>query len=190
MYASFRKAEETRTLFDRIMNSRFYYPTNTGSLGEPRRANSDAFPRQYQRPVKFEGSKAVASVKREQRTVLLVEDDDNCLFLLKSALGSKGYRVVQAWDGKQALELARAEHPDLVLLDLQLPRLNGIGVITQLRNNLDFEALPIVIMTGHEPEKYRASAISAGCDDFILKPIDFDRLDAVLDYFVPLPPSD
>jgi CheY-like chemotaxis protein len=170
-----------------MMNSRFYYPTNTGSLGEPRRAASDASPRQYQRPMEFEGSKAVTSVKRE-RTVLLVEDDDNCLFLLTRALGSKGYRVVQAWDGKQALELTRAEHPDLVLLDLQLPRLNGIDVITQLRGSLDFEALPIVIMTGHEPERYRASAISAGCDDFILKPIDFDRLDAVLDYFVPLRP--
>ena len=190
MYAISAKAEETRTTFDLIMNSQFYYPTNTGSLGETRRASRDVSSRPYQRSIKFEGIKPVTSVKREQPTVLLVEDDDNCLFLLKSALGSKGYRVVQAWDGKQALELARAEQPDLVLLDLQLPRLNGIAVITQLRDNLDFEALPIVIMTGHEPEKYRASAISAGCDDFILKPIDFDRLDAVLDYFVPLPPSD
>jgi CheY-like chemotaxis protein len=59
--------------------------------------------------------------------------------------------------------------PDLVVLDLQQPRLNGIGVISQLRDDLDFEALPIVIMTGHEPERYRASAISAGCDDFYAK---------------------
>ena len=75
---------------------------------------------------------------------------------------------------------------DLILLDLQLPRLNGLGVIHHLRQRIDFECIPVVIMTGHEPENYRGTAIDAGCDDFLLKPVDLDRLDAVLDYFVPL----
>jgi DNA-binding response OmpR family regulator len=72
-----------------------------------------------------------------------------------------------------------------VLLDLQ-PRLNGLSVIRQLREDSRFECLPIIIMTGYEPEQFRGTAIEAGCDDFLLTPIDFDRLDAILDYFAPI----
>jgi len=119
-------------------------------------------------------------------TILIVEDDDTSLFVLKDILKNKGYRVLEACDGKQAVIVAEAEKLDLILLDLQLPRLNGLGVIRHLRQNANLESLPIVIMTGCDPEKYQGIAIDAGCDDFLLKPIDFDRLDAVLDYFVPL----
>ena len=119
-------------------------------------------------------------------TILIVEDDDNSLRALKDILRTKGYWILEAYDGKQAVILAEAEKLDLILLDLQLPRLNGLGVIRRLRENASLESLPIVIMTGCDPEKYQGIAIDAGCDDFLLKPIDFDRLDAVLDYFVPL----
>ncbi len=119
-------------------------------------------------------------------TILIVEDDDNSLFVLKGILITKGYRVLEACDGKQAVDVAEAEKLDLILLDLQLPRLNGLGVIRRLRQNANLESLPIVIMTGCDADTYRGIAIAAGCDDFLLKPIDFDRLGAVLDYFVPL----
>lgn len=119
-------------------------------------------------------------------TVLVIEDDENSLFVLKSILGTKGYRVLEASDGKQGLEIAEAEDLDLVLLDLQLPRLHGLGVIHRLRENANLESLPIVIMTAWDLEKSRGSAIAAGCDDFMSKPIDIDRLDAVLDQYVPL----
>jgi DNA-binding response OmpR family regulator len=169
------------------MNSRFYYPTNIGSLGEPRRAsNSFMSPVAQRASARFETDYGRRPSTFAKPTVLVVEDDDNSLFVLKSILGTKGYRVLEAWDGKQAVEVAEAEKLDLILLDLQLPRLNGLGVIRRLRENATFESLPIIIMTGYDPEKYRGTAIAAGCDDFLLKPIDFDRLDAVLDYFVPL----
>jgi DNA-binding response OmpR family regulator len=121
-----------------------------------------------------------------ERTVLVVEDDDNSLFVLKEILGKMGYRVLQAWDGKQAIEVAETEPLDLMLLDVQLPGVNGLTVMRRLRENSSLESLPIVIMTAYDPEKYRGSAIEAGCDDFLLKPIDFDRLEVILDYFVPL----
>jgi DNA-binding response OmpR family regulator len=117
---------------------------------------------------------------------MVVEDNDDSLFMLKSVLSRKGYRVVEAWDGKQAIELAETEELDLILLDLQLPRLNGLGVIHRLRQNSKLQNVPVVIITGQDPEKYRSHAIAEGCDDFLLKPIDFDRLDAVLDYYVPV----
>lgn len=164
------------------MNSVFYYPTNTGSLGETRRPQvlrSLAAIRHF----RFETERDDLVKKRN---VLVVEDDENTVFLLKNLLGSRGYQVVPAWDGKQALDIAKTLDLDLVLLDLQLPRLNGLSVIRQLREDLRFECLPIIIMTGYEPEQYRGTAIEAGCDDFLLKPIDLDRLDAILDYFAPI----
>jgi len=161
------------------MSSAFYYPTNTGSLGDPRR------PRSFMSPLSASPSQSECPTVVRKRTVLVVEDDDNTLFLLKSLLGSKGYQVIQAWDAKQALEIAKTQELDLMLLDLQLPRHNGLGVIRELREDLRFESLPIVVMTGHEPEQYRGTAIAVGCDDFLLKPIDLDRLDAILDYFAP-----
>lgn len=118
--------------------------------------------------------------------MLVVEDNDETLFLLRTVLTRKGYRVIEAWDGKQAIEAAEAEKVDLILLDLQLPRVNGLGVIHRLRQNPKLENVPVVIITGQDPEKYRSSAIAEGCDDFLLKPIDFDRLDALLDYYAPI----
>jgi len=171
------------------MNSRFYYPTNTDSLGSSRRATSVMSPMQRQTSVRFapDDNSVSAMPFSPKPTVLIVEDDDNTLFMLKSVLTKKGYRVLEAWDGKQAVEMAEAHNPDLMLLDIHLPRLNGLGVIHRLRENAKLESLPIVVVTGLSPEEYRGSAISSGCDDFLMKPIDFDRLDVLLDYYAPIP---
>lgn len=174
-------------LFALLMNSRFEYPINTGSLGSPRRPSTFGSPAQ-QTPTHFvpEQTWTPALSTPERPCVLVVEDNDDSLFMLKTVLNSKGYRVVEAWDGKQAIEVAENEELDLILLDLQLPRLNGLGVIHRLRQNSKLQNVPVVIITGQDPEKYRSSAIAEGCDDFLLKPIDFDRLDAVLAYYAPV----
>ena len=169
------------------MDTTFEHPMNTSSLGGTRRANAfvSPFP---QLPNRFpsEHTWSTAVLLQRRPTVLIVEDNDETSFLLKTVLTRKGYRVVEAWDGKQAVEVAEAEELDLILLDLHLPRLNGLGVIHRLRHNAKLENVPIVIITGQDPEKYRSSAIAEGCDDFLLKPIDFDRLDAVLEYYAPI----
>ena len=169
------------------MNSKFEYPINTGSLGGPRRASTAVSPLEPPTPTRFTFEHAwLPAVLTQQRpTVLVVEDNDEASFLLRTILTRKGYRVIEAWDGKQAIEVAETEELDLILLDLQLPRLNGLGVIHRLRQNPKLETVPIVIVTGQDPEKYRTSAIAEGCDDFLIKPIDFDRLDALLDYYAP-----
>ena len=167
------------------MDSRLY-PISSGSLGEPRRPGSFMTTMERVPSARFRADHGPTPTSSSNATILIVEDDDNSLFVLKGILRAKGYRVLEACDGKQAVIVAEAEKLDLILLDLQLPRLNGLGVIRRLRENANLESLPIVMMTGSDPEKYRAIAIAAGCDDFLLKPIDFDRLDAVLDYFVPL----
>jgi two-component system cell cycle response regulator DivK len=174
------------------MNSRFVYPTNTGSLGQPRRLTSFATSMNQQVSTRVvEAHTPASGIEISAKpTVLVVEDDDDSLFILKSLLKAKGYHVIEAWDGKQARDVAETQNLDLMLLDLQLPGLNGLGVVQQLRESPKHESLPIVVMTGFSPEECRGSAIAAGCDDFLLKPIDFDRLDLILDYYAPLnPPS-
>src|SRR5690349_13412664 len=101
------------------MSSAFYYPTNTGSLGYPRQP-------QTLMSARFGHFEPEYSGKAKKRNVLVVEDDENTVFLLKNLLGSRGYDVVPAWDGKPALEIAKTLDLDLMLLDLQLPRLNGL----------------------------------------------------------------
>lgn len=166
---------------------KFEYPTNTGSLGGARRLNSSVSPFPRYTPNRFgvEHTGTPAVFAQQRPSVLVVEDNDETSFLLRTVLTRKGYRVIEAWDGKQGIELAQNEELDLILLDLQLPRLNGLGVIHRLRQNAKLENVPIVIVTGQDPEKYRNSAIAEGCDDFLSKPIDFDRLDALLDYYAP-----
>jgi CheY-like chemotaxis protein len=167
---------------------RFEHPRTTGSLGEIRRPSNSGSPFPRYTPNRFgvEHTWSPAVFAQKGPSVLLVEDNDETSFLLRTVLTRKGYRVTEAWDGKQAIEVAETEEFDLILLDLQLPRLNGLGVIHRLRQNAKLENVPIVIITGQDPEKYRSNAIAEGCDDFLLKPIDFDRLDAVLDYYAPV----
>jgi CheY-like chemotaxis protein len=168
------------------MNSRFHYPFSNASLGVPRRPSSLMNPMERRVSAYSEADADRTSAIFAKPTVLVVEDDDNTLCVLKNILETRGYFVLEAREGKQAVDIAEAEKLDLILLDLHLPRLNGLDVIRRLRENVALESLPIVIMTGYDPQKYRSSAIAAGCDDFLPKPIDFYSLYSILDYFVPL----
>lgn len=168
------------------MSSRFENPIYGRSLGYRPSEPVSPFQQEAPKPFPVENTWSTAVFARQTPAVLVVEDNDESLFMLKTVLTRKGYRVLEAWDGKQAVEIAEAEELDLILLDLQLPRLNGLGVIHRLRQNSKLVNVPIVIITGQDPEKYRSSAIAEGCDDFLMKPIDFDRLDAVLEYYAPI----
>ena len=117
--------------------------------------------------------------------VLVVEDDCDSLYVLKSILSTKAYFVLKASDGEEALMMAETNQLDLVMLDLQLPKLDGFAIVQHLRDNAKFDSLPIVMMTAYDPEEFRGTTIAAGCDDFLSKPLDFDLLDAVLDQLVP-----
>lgn len=98
----------------------------------------------------------------------------------------KGYEVLSAENGVRAVEVALTSRPDLILLDLELPRLDGLGVIRILRSHREFRDTPIIIVSGHDPAGYQQPAIDAGCSDYLPKPIDFERLDTILNSTVPL----
>ena len=116
--------------------------------------------------------------------ILLVEDNEMNRDMLSRRLARRGYQVVIALDGEQGVAMARSEAPDLILMDMSLPVLDGWEVARQLKAAPETRAIPIIALTAHAMVGDREKAIEAGCNDYDTKPIEFPRLlgkiDAVL----------
>jgi two-component system cell cycle response regulator DivK len=108
--------------------------------------------------------------------ILLVEDNEMNWDMLSRRLRRRGYEVVVATDGRQGVELASSEAPDLILMDMGLPVLDGWEATKQIKQNSGIKAIPIIALTSHAMKGDREKALSAGCDDYDVKPIDFPRL--------------
>jgi CheY-like chemotaxis protein len=105
--------------------------------------------------------------------------------MMCTLLTMKGYEVFAAGDGVVAVELALRSMPDLIFVDLQLPKLDGLGVARKLRLYPKLKKTPIIILSGYDPSKYGQAAMDAGCNDYLQKPIDFDRLEKLLYAIIP-----
>ena len=108
--------------------------------------------------------------------ILIVEDDELNRDSLRRLLRRRGYEILLAVDGDEALAVARAEAPDLVLMDMRLPGLDGWEATRRLKADPVTRSLPIIALTAHAMASDRAEALVAGCDDHDTKPIDLDRL--------------
>jgi two-component system cell cycle response regulator DivK len=120
-------------------------------------------------------------------TILVAEDDEDNRFIMKMLLEMRGYRVVTAANGQEAIISAEREHPDLILMDLRMPTLNGLATTRQLRQHTDarLRQLPVIALSAYDPAQHRAVAIAAGCNDYVTKPIDYDRLEKLIETFLP-----
>jgi len=121
---------------------------------------------------------------RYDRTIMIVEDYDDTRYLLKRLLESKGYRVLEAVNGQEAVEIAQTEHPDLILMDLDLPILDGIEATQHLRQQSATKSVPIVAVTAYPMSYTHVKAFAKGCNEYLSKPIDFDELDKLLTRYV------
>jgi CheY-like chemotaxis protein len=108
--------------------------------------------------------------------ILLVEDNEMNRDMLSRRLVRANYEVVVAVDGVQALEKAAEESPDLILMDMSLPELDGWEATRRLKADDATQAIPIIALTAHALKSDREQALDAGCDDYDVKPIDFPRL--------------
>jgi two-component system, cell cycle response regulator DivK len=108
--------------------------------------------------------------------ILLVEDNEMNRDMLSRRLQKRGYTIVVAVDGLQALELARTEAPDLILLDLSLPEMDGWEVARRLRAEPSTGRIPIIALTAHAMSGDREKALEAGCSEYDSKPVDWPRL--------------
>ncbi len=116
--------------------------------------------------------------------IVLVEDHEEIWDFLSRRLKRRGFEVVVAQDGQEGLETVRAELPDVVLLDMNLPVMDGWTVARHLKDNPETARIPIIALTAHALSGDREKALAAGCDDYHPKPVDFSQLlsqiDAVL----------
>jgi CheY-like chemotaxis protein len=108
--------------------------------------------------------------------ILLVEDNELNRDMLSRRLLRKGYDVVLALDGEQGVSLAETDAPDLILMDISLPGLDGWEATRRLKNAPATQAIPIIALTAHAMAQDREKSLAAGCDDYDTKPIDLKRL--------------
>jgi two-component system cell cycle response regulator DivK len=108
--------------------------------------------------------------------ILLVEDHEEIWDFLSRRLKRRGYDVVLAFDGKSGVEKVRAERPDIVLLDMNLPVMDGWTAAKALKSDQETASVPIIALTAHAMSGDRQKALDAGCDEYHPNPIDFSRL--------------
>ncbi|HEV2764323.1 MAG TPA: response regulator [Pyrinomonadaceae bacterium] len=123
---------------------------------------------------------------RETRKVVLVVDDyEEVRILLRKALEMRGCRVVEAADGREAVEVALRERPDLILMDVWLPHQTGISAVQQIRQEPSMQRVPVIALTAYEAVDLHIKAIQAGCDQYMVKPINLDDLFNLLNRYLP-----
>jgi len=121
--------------------------------------------------------------KREQAerlTVLLVEDTEDNRFMMRRLLEMTGYRVVEALNGDEAVKLAAAESPNLILMDLSLPVIDGLAATRLIRKLPNLQSTPIIAVSAHDTCDFQSEAIDAGCNTYVTKPIDFNELEQLI----------
>jgi len=109
-------------------------------------------------------------------TILLVEDNELNRDMLARRLMRRGYHVLIAVDGQQGVHMAKSEMPDLILMDMSLPVLDGWEATRRIKAAVETRAIPIIALTAHVMADDRAQALAVGCDDYDTKPIEFTRL--------------
>lgn len=109
-------------------------------------------------------------------TILYVEDNEDNAYMLSRRLTRRGYKVVVATDGSAGVDKARELNPDLILMDLNLPVMDGWTATKKLRDTTSTNSIPIIVVSSHALPGERENALEAGCDEYETKPIDFESL--------------
>ena len=122
----------------------------------------------------------VNSQTEDQRTILVVDDFDDTRLLLKTWLEKKGFRVLEAENGNRAVAEAVINHPDLIIMDVEMPELDGLAATRKIRELKDFSAVPIVAVSAYGAEQYRDHALAAGCNEYVSTPFEPEELERVI----------
>ncbi len=108
--------------------------------------------------------------------ILYVEDNEDNIYMLTRRLSRKGYDVVVATDGEKGIQMAKSEKPELILMDLSLPQIDGWEATRRLKSSPETKAIPVIALSAHAMDGDREKAMEAGCDDFDSKPVELSRL--------------
>lgn len=123
----------------------------------------------------------------DNRTILVVDDEQDILDLIEYNLQKEGFNVLKAENGQEGIEMAREHHPNLMLLDIMMPKMDGMEVVERMREDKDLKRTPIIFLTARGEEKMEVEGLDKGADDYITKPIStstlVSRIKAVLRRF-------
>ena len=121
--------------------------------------------------------------------ILYVEDNQDNVYMLTRRLKKKGFEVLVAEDGQQGVEMALSELPDLILMDLSLPIMDGWEATKNIKADEKGKNIPIIALSAHAMEEHKKSAMEAGCNDYDTKPVDLKRLMSKISQFLIIPES-
>ena len=110
------------------------------------------------------------------QSILLVEDDEDTRYVMRLELEQRGFHIVEAEDGEKGVELARRVCPDIILMDISLPGMDGLAATKEIRKDERTSRIPVVAVTAHQETDFREGAKESGFDAYVTKPIDFDWL--------------
>ena len=116
--------------------------------------------------------------------ILLVDDSAVNNLLMQSILEDKGYSIMAVTNGKDALSLLKQKHPDLIILDIMMPELDGFGVLESVKNFESTACIPVIMLTARNNQKDQEKAFSMGAADYVIKPVDIDDVVARVDRLV------
>lgn len=131
------------------------------------------------------GRAPLARGRESAPLVMVAEDHEDTRYMLRTVLERRGLSVVEAGDGEEAVSVAERETPDLILMDGSLPRLDGIAATRRMRLLASLSGVPIVFLSGHAGPQQQTEAREAGCDDYLVKPLNFEQLYHVLERLLP-----
>ena len=114
------------------------------------------------------------------RTILVVDDFDDTRLLLRTWLQRRGFRVVEAEDGVAAIKLATTESPDLIIMDMEMPLLDGLSATRKIRETDGLSEIPIVAVSAYGADQFRNLALEAGCDEYVSTPFDPKALEGII----------
>jgi CheY-like chemotaxis protein len=118
--------------------------------------------------------------------LLIVDDTADTLVVTSLHLQQAGFRVISASNGEEALKIAEVSSPDLILMDIGMPELDGLGATRKLREHPTLRLIPVVALTAFSTDGFRRAAYDAGCDGYLTKPVDFDRLGELVRRLLPV----
>ncbi|HKS27419.1 MAG TPA: response regulator [Pyrinomonadaceae bacterium] len=122
--------------------------------------------------------------KAQNTTILVVDDMTDNLILISLALQNQGYKVLTAKSGEEAIRIALIARPDLILMDIAMPDVDGLAATRRMRKHTELRHLPIIALTAFETLGFRQAAFEAGFDGYLTKPIDFEKLNNLINIFL------
>src|SRR5215213_4868902 len=132
----------------------------------------------------FENRSAPQPANVNQQLILLVEDNTDSCNMLRTLLELWSYRVIEAHDGEEAVGLAKSESPNLVLMDIAIPVVDGMEATRRIREFASPDAMPVVLISGYAQTGFRLSALACGGNEYLVKPIDFKELETMLGKYI------